>query len=109
MINYAYKKLALLKNKRLEFDYIFIDEYQDISYQRYNFIKELSTLFNAKIVAVGDDYQSIFSFSLADVSLFTNFYELMGYNGYADILKIINTYSIFVFFILNLFLKILCK
>ncbi len=92
MINYAYKKLALLKNKRLEFDYIFIDEYQDISYQRYNFIKELSTLFNAKIVAVGDDYQSIFSFSLADVSLFTNFYELMGYNGYADILKIINTY-----------------
>ena len=89
MINYAYKKLALLKTKRIEYDYIFVDEYQDISYQRYNFIKELSTLFKAKIVAVGDDYQSIYSFSLADMSLFTNFYDLMGY---ADILKIINTY-----------------
>ena len=89
MINYAYKKLSLLKPKKIEYDYIFVDEYQDISYQRYNFIKELSTLFNAKIVAVGDDYQSIYSFSLADMSLFTNFYELMGY---ADILKIINTY-----------------
>ena len=89
MINYAYKKLALLKTKRIEYDYIFVDEYQDISYQRYNFVKELSTLFKAKIVAVGDDYQSIYSFSLADMSLFTNFYDLMGY---ADILKIINTY-----------------
>ncbi len=89
MIHYAYQKLALLKDKKIEYDYIFIDEYQDISYQRYHFIKELSSLFHSKIVAVGDDYQSIYSFSLADLSLFTNFYDLMGY---ADILKIIHTY-----------------
>lgn len=91
MINYAYKGMEKVKNKYkyLTYDYLIIDEYQDISRQRYNFAKRLSDLFNAKIVAVGDDWQSIFAFSGSDVELFTKFYDLMGY---AEIIKITKTY-----------------
>ena len=89
MINYAYRYASKLLKKEIEYDYIIIDEYQDISRQRYNFAKRISDLFNAKIVAVGDDWQAIYSFSGSDVELFTKFYELMGY---ASITKIQNTY-----------------
>ena len=90
MINYAYKYTDYLKNNsNLKYDYIIIDEYQDISKMRYNFSKRISDLFGAKIVAVGDDWQAIYSFSGSDVKLFTDFYNLMGY---ADIIKIRNTY-----------------
>lgn len=91
MINYAYKGMekAKFKYKYLDYDYLIIDEYQDISTQRYNFAKKLSDLFCAKIVAVGDDWQAIFGFSGSDIDLFTKFYDLMGY---AEITKITNTY-----------------
>ena len=89
MINYAYRYADKLKNKKLGYDYIIIDEYQDISYLRYSFAKKISDLFNAKIVAVGDDWQAIYSFSGSDVDLFTKFYDLMGY---AEIIKIQKTY-----------------
>ncbi len=88
MINYAYRYAATLEDK-MEYDYIIIDEYQDISRMRYNFAKKISDIFDAKIVAVGDDWQAIYGFSGSDVELFTNFYELMGY---ASIIKIQNTY-----------------
>ena len=87
MINYAYRFADKVKNA--SFDYIIIDEYQDISRQRYNFAKRISDLFKSKIVAVGDDWQAIYGFSGSDVELFTKFYELMGY---AEIVKIKNTY-----------------
>ena len=89
MINYAYRYAYNLKNKNITYDYLIIDEYQDISYQRYNFARRISDLFNAKIVAVGDDWQAIYGFSGSDVDLFTKFYELMGY---AEIIKIQKTY-----------------
>ena len=89
MINYAYRYAAKLKEKKVGYDYIIIDEYQDISRQRYNFARRISDLFNAKIVAVGDDWQAIYGFSGSDVDLFTKFYDLMGY---AEIIKIQNTY-----------------
>ena len=89
MINYAYKKMEKLKEKSLSYDYLIIDEYQDISVQRYNFAKRLSDLFNAKIVAVGDDWQAIFGFSGSDVELFTNFCNLLGYG---EIITINQTY-----------------
>ena len=91
MINFAYHNMEKLKNQYegLNYQYVIIDEYQDISVQRYHFAKRLSDLFHAKIVAVGDDWQAIFSFSGSDVELFTRFYELMGY---AEIIKITKTY-----------------
>ena len=91
MINYAYRNMPDLKENRkdLNYNYVIVDEYQDISYQRFNFIKRISDLFNAKIVAVGDDWQTIFSFSGSVINLFTNFNEMMGYS---EQVKIVNTY-----------------
>jgi DNA helicase-4 len=39
----------------LDFKYIIVDEYQDISRQRFDLTKELSKICKAKIIAVGDD------------------------------------------------------
>ena len=91
MINYAYDTMENYKkiNKNVNYDYIIIDEYQDVSKQKYKFIKKLSDLYDAKILAVGDDWQSIFEFSGSEVSIFTNFFNMMGYG---EILKITNTY-----------------
>lgn len=55
------------------YKYIIVDEYQDISYTRYNLIKSIQNKTGAKICVVGDDWQSIYRFSGCDVDLFTNF------------------------------------
>ena len=75
MINYAYKIMPKVKEKNLEVDYkyVIIDEYQDVSMQRFNLTKKIQELFNAKIIAVGDDYQSIFGFSGSRIDLMTEF------------------------------------
>lgn len=75
--------------KQVDYKYIIVDEYQDISHQRYHLIKELSKLCDAKIVAVGDDWQSIYAFSGSVLSLFTRFCEEVGYG---QELKITRTY-----------------
>ena len=69
--------------------HVIIDEYQDISKQRFDLTKALSDVTDAKIIAVGDDWQSIYAFSSSDISLFTKFEEKMWY---AKLLKIVNTY-----------------
>lgn len=81
MIN---ESAELLNNKRLSHDhvdykYIIVDEYQDISRQRYHLVQALSTLCKAKIVAVGDDWQSIYAFSGSILPLFTRFCQEVGY------------------------------
>lgn len=68
-----------LKGNRLDFKYIIVDEYQDISRQRFNLTKELSKLCDAKIIAVGDDWQSIYAYAGSDITLFTRFKETFGY------------------------------
>ena len=39
----------------------------------------LAEVTDAKIIAVGDDWQSIYAFSGSDITLFTKFEEKMGY------------------------------
>lgn len=75
--------------EQLDYKYIIVDEYQDISRQRYNLIKELSLLCDAKIMAVGDDWQSIYAFSGSILPLFTKFCEEVEYG---QELKITRTY-----------------
>jgi DNA helicase IV len=82
------REVAELKEK-LPFKYIIVDEYQDISMQRFDLTKELSNVCDAKIIAVGDDWQSIYAFSGSDITLFTRFAKTMGY---AEELIIRNTY-----------------
>lgn len=91
MIN---KSAILLKESQsvrdqIKFKYIIVDEYQDISKQRFNLVEALHNNSNAKIIAVGDDWQSIYAFSGSDITLFTKFSEIMGY---AELLSITKTY-----------------
>ena len=73
----------------LDFKYIIVDEYQDISRQRFDLTKELSKICKAKIIAVGDDWQSIYAYAGSDITLFTHFTKTMGYGLE---LKITKTY-----------------
>jgi len=80
MINFADIYLTEIEQQQLEmpYKYIIIDEFQDIARQRFNLTKRLSEITKAKVVAVGDDWQSVFAFAGSDISLFTRFLELMG-------------------------------
>lgn len=80
MINLAAKKLdeKWENQERLPYQYIIIDEYQDIARQRFNLTKKLADICRAKVVAVGDDWQSIYAFSGSDIHLFMDFTRLMG-------------------------------
>lgn len=74
----------------VEYDYIIVDEFQDISIDRYNFLKVLREGNPpAKLYCVGDDWQSIYRFSGSDMSLFNQFPE---YFGTTEINKIETTY-----------------
>lgn len=80
MIYYANNYLTKLDvdNDILDYEYIIIDEYQDISFDRYNFAKNVSFLSKAKVVSVGDDWQTIYSFSGSRIDLFYRYNELFG-------------------------------
>ena len=91
MINESARILREIEDmkQKLDFKYIIVDEYQDISRQRFDLVTALHKVTDAKIIAVGDDWQSIYAFSGSDISLFTRFAEKMGY---AKLLKIVRTY-----------------
>ena len=77
MINQA---SDIVKENKTEYtyQYIIIDEYQDISYSRFNLIKEIRELSGARLICVGDDWQSIYRFAGSDISLFSNFEKYVG-------------------------------
>jgi DNA helicase-4 len=77
MINLA---TEIIREKKPEYtyQYIIIDEYQDISYSRFNLIKEIRDLTGARLICVGDDWQSIYRFAGSDISLFSNFERYVG-------------------------------
>lgn len=56
-----------------DYKYVIVDEYQDISVSRYNLLKAIIDATNARLLCVGDDWQSIFRFAGSDLSLFTDF------------------------------------
>ena len=91
MINDAHFYLHEIEQQGIElpYKYIIIDEFQDVARQRFNLTKRLSEITKAKVVAVGDDWQSIYAFSGSDITLFTKFLELMGAGTE---LKITHTY-----------------
>ena len=72
----------LCNSKKWEspYSYILVDEFQDISVDRYKFIVSLrnpSPL--TKTYCVGDDWQSIYRFSGSDMNLFNQFEKHFGY------------------------------
>lgn len=73
----------------INYRYIIVDEYQDISDGRFRLIKAIKQKTNAKVMAVGDDWQSIYRFAGSDINLFTNFAKQLGFT---ETLKIERTY-----------------
>ena len=58
---------------KCSFKYILVDEYQDISMIRLEFLKSLIKSSNAILTVVGDDFQSIYGFSGSNINLFYEF------------------------------------
>lgn len=77
MINQA-TDLIKVNKPQYRYQHIIIDEYQDISYSRFNLIKEIRELSGARLICVGDDWQSIYRFAGSDISLFSSFEKHVG-------------------------------
>lgn len=75
MINIATKTITT-NQYTSNYDYIIIDEFQDISKSRYQLIKALlDQKPSTKLFCVGDDWQSIYRFAGSDIGIFTGFEE----------------------------------
>lgn len=93
MINLSYKQIIKeVKNNypELNYKYIIVDEYQDITFQRFLFVKRLIEYFDAKLISVGDDWQSIYAFAGSRLELFNKFSEL--FLGSKDDMYLSTTY-----------------
>lgn len=106
-VTYNHYQNELLKNRVIDFNdmindarvaassitfpyrYIIIDEYQDISQSRYKLIKTIKESCGARLLCVGDDWQSIYRFAGSDLDLFTGF---ESYFGHTQVMRIENTY-----------------
>ncbi len=88
MIN---ESINILKSRGLtkKWQYIIVDEYQDTSLTKFNLLDELIKLSNAKFLAVGDDFQSIYRFTGCNLNIFLDF---SSYFTYSKTFQIVNTY-----------------
>lgn len=76
-----------------EYDYILVDEFQDISTDRYKFLDSLRTSSPlTKLFCVGDDWQSIYRFAGSNMKLF---YKFEDFFGFTERCKIETTYRFF--------------
>ena len=65
---------------RPDYDYILVDEFQDISEDRYRFLESLRRKAPlTKLFCVGDDWQSIYRFAGSDMALFKHFDRYFGF------------------------------
>jgi DNA helicase IV len=89
MINQAVTYLK--DNKELyenTYDHILIDEYQDISTQRYELIKAIMNKNQScKLFCVGDDWQSIMGFAGSNLDFFINFEKYFPHPARTDLTK----------------------
>ena len=92
----AINSLTSIKNsarpewfKTFCFDFVIIDEYQDISPLEYALIRNLREKQNFKLFCVGDDWQTIYQFAGSEIDLILDFKK---YWGETKIFKIERTY-----------------
>jgi DNA helicase IV len=79
MINLAAKYIQTGQYNK-SYDYVVIDEFQDISIGRYQLVKALKLANHAcRLFCVGDDWQSIYRFAGSDNSLFKEFEKYFGH------------------------------
>ncbi len=74
--------LSLVENEPVryqsQYDHLLVDEFQDIGVGKLELIQALAGPDGAKLFAVGDDWQSIYSFQGASVDQFTCFEDYFG-------------------------------
>lgn len=87
MINEATKIVE--KKFTGKYKYIIVDEYQDISLNKVKLIKEIQNKTNAKLIALGDDWQSIYTFTGSNLEVFTKFKKFFKHS---KIIKLKYTY-----------------
>ncbi len=85
----TYATNLVKSDNTLNYRYILIDEYQDTSQTRYQLIQAIIQKTGAKLIAVGDDFQSIYRFTGCNLNIFLKF---KTYFPNAIILKIQTTY-----------------
>ncbi len=69
---------ALCQQTPPHYEHIIVDEFQDISVDRYRFLQALRGTPPARLFCVGDDWQSIYRFAGSDVALFQQFDTFFG-------------------------------
>ena len=89
MIYYAKIFISRMNEDAFHYKYIVIDEYQDISLDRYELASDMMKRSKAKLVAVGDDWQTIYSFAGSRIEYIYNF---RSYFEDAKTFKITKTY-----------------
>ena len=65
----------------LRYKYVIVDEFQDMSMARFKLVKAILDQTGAKLLCVGDDWQSIYRFAGSDIDLFTKFENYFGYTA----------------------------
>ncbi len=55
------------------YKYVFVDEFQDTSFLRFQLINALLKQHNSTLTAIGDDWQSIYRFAGSNINIFTHF------------------------------------
>lgn len=71
------------------FDFVIIDEYQDISPLEYSLIKKIRQMHGFRLFCVGDDWQTIYQFAGSEIDLILDFKK---YWGETKVFKIEQTY-----------------
>lgn len=92
----AINSLTSIKNSAIPewfktfcFDFVIIDEYQDISPLEYALIRNLREKQNFRLFCVGDDWQTIYQFAGSEINLILDFKK---YWGETKVFKIERTY-----------------
>ena len=88
MINLSYEVLVKYHYFK-KYKYIIIDEYQDTSLVKFKLIRELVKVCDAKLLVVGDDFQSIYRFTGCNLDVFLHF---LDYFKYGKMFYLVNTY-----------------
>lgn len=60
------------------FDYVIIDEYQDLSPLEYQLVRSLRNFKDFRLFCVGDDWQTIYQFAGSEIDLILNFEKHWG-------------------------------
>lgn len=76
MIFYAKRYIEDLTAESFNYEYVIIDEYQDISFDRYELAVKTLARNHAKLTAIGDDWQSIYAFTGSKIEYTYNFQKI---------------------------------